>query len=156
MKNTATHLSFSVSNIEETISFYSKLLKTEPRKVKRNYAKFELAEPAMVISFLQSQTELNMDWTTTGTHFGIRVSTSEEVKERFTELQAAGIPLLSEQDVACCYALQDKFWANDPDGIRWEIYSFLEDSDDFSKPAENDVDACCAADTRTDKSLACC
>jgi catechol-2,3-dioxygenase len=156
MKNSATHLSFSVSNIEETISFYSKLFKSPPTKVKRNYAKFELEEPSMVLSFLQSQSDLNLDWTKSGTHFGIRVSTSKEVKDRFKELQTSGIPLQSETDVACCYALQDKFWAIDPDGIRWELYAFLEDSDQFTKPKKENREACCAADTRVDKSLACC
>ena len=24
--------------------------------------------------------------------------------------------------VTCCYAVQDKFWATDPDGHRWEVF----------------------------------
>ena len=104
-----------------------------PSKVERNYAKFELEEPAMVLSFLQSQTGKNVEWATSGSHFGIRVPTSKEVDERFIDLRASGITLLRERYVACCYALQDKFWANDPDGIRWEVYAFLEDSDHLEK-----------------------
>jgi hypothetical protein len=26
----------------------------------------------------------------------------------------------------CCYALQDKVWAYDPDGVAWEYYTVLE------------------------------
>ena len=156
MKNTATHLGFTVSNIEETISFYTKLLRTEPSKVKRNYAKFELEEPAMVLSFLQSQTGKNVDWPNSGAHFGIRVSSSAEVDERFAELRASGIPLLGETDVACCYALQDKFWANDPDGIRWEIYAFLEDSEHNEKKDQPSQTDCCTEESKADMAVPCC
>lgn len=156
MENSATHLSFSVSNIEKTISFYTKLLKKEPSKIKRNYAKFELDDPSMVISFLQSQGNEQINWAGSGAHFGIRVKSSEEVEERFDHLRESGIPLLSERAVECCYALQDKFWANDPDGIRWEIYAFIEDSDQFSKPDSTNGESCCTADSMADKSMACC
>jgi hypothetical protein len=29
--------------------------------------------------------------------------------------------------VACCYAVQDKVWVNDPDGEPWEVYAVLDD-----------------------------
>jgi len=152
MEKSATHLSFTVSNLDQTISFYSKLFQTKPSKVKKNYAKFELEDPAMVISFLQSGiTSKNVEWGISGAHFGIRVNSTEEVNQRYDYLRAQGIPVLEEADVACCYAVQDKFWANDPDGIRWEIYTFKEDSESFkqkdsqccSNPKEGELASCC-------------
>lgn len=51
---------------------------------------------------------------------------------------------LEEIGTACCYALQDKFWAADPDGHQWEVYYFHEDVE-FNDPhyALEDAKACC-------------
>ena len=31
--------------------------------------------------------------------------------------------------VDCCYALQDKTWARDPDGNEWEVFAVLENTE---------------------------
>jgi hypothetical protein len=43
-----------------------------------------------------------------------------------------------------CYAVQDKFWATDPDGHQWEVYYFHEDAE-FNDPRYelSDTSACC-------------
>ena len=35
----------------------------------------------------------------------------------------------TEDNVACCYAVQDKVWVDDPDGAPWEVYTVLSDND---------------------------
>ena len=30
--------------------------------------------------------------------------------------------------MTCCYAVQDKVWAVDPDGNKWEVYVVLDDN----------------------------
>ena len=40
-----THISLNVSNIQESIEFYSKMLGISPFKVKSDYAKFDVANP---------------------------------------------------------------------------------------------------------------
>ena len=49
-----------------------------------------------------------------------------------------------EIGTACCYAVQDKFWVTDPDGVQWEVYYFHEDVE-FNDPkyAMEDASACC-------------
>ena len=42
-------------------------------------------------------------------------------------LTAAGLATFDEGDTVCCYARQDKLWATDPDGNRWEVYVLLDD-----------------------------
>jgi hypothetical protein len=44
-----------------------------------------------------------------------------------------------EDEVSCCYAVQDKVWVDSPDGSPWEIYTVLADSDADSD-ADVDVD----------------
>jgi hypothetical protein len=39
---------------------------------------------------------------------------------------AEGLEAEPEPGVPCCYALQDKVWAHDPDGLAWEYYTVLE------------------------------
>ena len=57
-----------------------------------------------------------------------------------------------EIGTACCYAVQDKFWVNDPDGIQWEIYFFHEDVS-FNDPhyEVQDASACCMPHQATEK-----
>src|SRR6266567_3783856 len=38
-----------------------------------------------------------------------------------------GLPTATEDEVACCYAVQDKVWVDAPDGEPWEIYTVLDD-----------------------------
>jgi hypothetical protein len=42
-----------------------------------------------------------------------------EAKSRF---EAVGLATFSEEDTACCYAVQDKVWVEDPDGNSWEVF----------------------------------
>lgn len=124
MKQQKFHLSLFVSDTEKTVSFYTRLFGTEPSKVKADYVKFELADPALVITFLQAPDKVQSHFG----HLGFLVNSTEEVEARKDALKTSGIEIgLEEQEVACCYAKQDKFWVNDPDGYEWEVYHFIED-----------------------------
>src|SRR5262245_26290032 len=120
------HASLNVSDLQRSIAFYRVLLGTEPAKVRSDYAKFELAEPPLVLS-------LNPTRPGSGGHLnhaGLRMRTAEELVEVQQRLEAAGMPTVREDGVECCYARQTKFWISDPDGALWEIYVFHEDTDD--------------------------
>jgi catechol 2,3-dioxygenase-like lactoylglutathione lyase family enzyme len=120
------HASLNVSDLDRSVAFYRVLFGLEPAKVKSNYAKFELAEPPLVLSLIPGRPvnggHLN--------HAGLRVRTSEELVEIQHRLEAAGVTTRREDGVACCYARQTKFWVTDPDRALWEIYVFHEDLDD--------------------------
>jgi hypothetical protein len=55
-----------------------------------------------------------------------------------------GIVSKEEIGTSCCYAVQDKFWATDPDGHQWEVYYFHEDAE-FNDPHYelSNTSACC-------------
>ena len=42
-------------------------------------------------------------------------------------MAADGLATATEDEVACCYAVQDKVWVDAPDGEPWEIYTVLSD-----------------------------
>src|SRR5262245_47123118 len=120
------HASLNVSDLNRSIAFYRVLLGTEPAKTRADYAKFELAEPPLVLSLIPGRPgaggHLN--------HVGLRVRNAEELVEIQRRLEAAGLHTEREEGVECCYALQTKFWVTDPDRALWEVYVFHEDIDD--------------------------
>jgi catechol 2,3-dioxygenase-like lactoylglutathione lyase family enzyme len=125
------HASLHVSDLDRAIAFYRVLLGVEPAKVKADYAKFDLAEPPLVLSLIPGRSgsggPLN--------HAGLRVRNAEELVEIQRRLEAAGMPTRREDGVECCYARQTKFWITDPDGTLWEIYVFHDDIDEHGKAA---------------------
>src|SRR5262245_1688545 len=96
------HASLNVSNLDRSIAFYRALLGVEPGKVRADYAKFELAEPALVLSLVPGRPggggALN--------HAGLRVRTAAELVAVQQRLEAAGMPTRREDGVECCYAKQ--------------------------------------------------
>lgn len=124
MNSQKFHFSLYVSDTEETVKFYSKLFGHEPVKVKADYAKFELEDPALVVSFIQAPEKVRKDFG----HMGFMVRSTDQVEQRKTALKSLNVDIaLEEQEVACCYAKQDKFWVNDPDGYEWEVYHLIND-----------------------------
>lgn len=118
------HISLNVSDLSRSIAFYRALFGIEPAKSYPDYAKFEVEEPPVVLSLApgpRPETGGNLN------HVGLRVRTSDELVDIQRRMEAAGVQTRREDGVACCYALQTKFWAHDPDNAMWEIYVLHED-----------------------------
>src|SRR5579871_5710578 len=119
------HMSLNVNDLAKAIAFYRVLFDREPAKRYSDYAKFELDEPALVLS-LEPQSHgrggsLN--------HLGFRVNNAASLIAVQRRLEEAGISTTREEGVACCYAKQTKFWVSDPDGNNWEMYVLEEDTE---------------------------
>jgi len=144
-------LALNVADIDEAVAFYSKLFGTEPAKVRAGYANFAIAEPPLKLVLIEDATQ------TPGSlnHLGVEVETTEEVVAAKDRLIAAGLATVVEDEVACCYAVQDKVWVDGPGGEPWEFYTVLADAE---MPAgqlrtnEPSGAACCA--TRPDLAVA--
>ena len=118
------HMSLPTTNIEATTKFYSTLFGAEPVKVKSDYVKFDPAQPALNISFVQTD-EIKHN----SQHLGFQVADHDTLDALYKRLQDAGLVTQEKEAGICCYARQDKFWVTDPDGFKWELYVLLEDSD---------------------------
>ena len=114
------HISLNTSDLDRSIAFYRVLLGAEPAKVREDYAKFELAEPPLVLSLIPGGIGGNVN------HAGLRVRTADELVDIQRRLETAGIVSQREEGVECCYARQTKFWVADPDRMLWEVYIFHE------------------------------
>jgi len=120
-------LALNVSNLDESIAFYSKLFGTEPAKIRPGYANFAIADPPLKLVLLEHSGPGG-----TLNHLGVEVSAAEVVDAEQARLAGAGLVSVDARDTTCCYARQDKFWVQGaPDGESWEIYTVLADSQTF-------------------------
>lgn len=133
-------LALNVDNLEESISFYSKLFDTAPAKVKPGYANFAVAEPPLKLILMENPGQggsIN--------HLGVEVATIDAVDSEQTRLSGEGFASVDERGTTCCYAKQDKFWVQGaPNGERWEVYTVLADSETFSA-VQAEAMTCCGA-----------
>ena len=134
------HVAVNCSDLEKSLAFYRSFFNAEPTKVKDNYAKFELDNPALHFSLnvrpFEKHGVLN--------HLGFQVDNTEEVLAMGERLRQADLLLIDEMNTTCCYAVQDKVWVYDPDGNAWEIFYTKEDSEFESAGETKDLSLCCA------------
>ena len=147
IKTLKPHISLNVKNVEASVEFYEKLFGIEPLKfIKGNtithsivreqtgeesekprfgYAKFDVENPPL--NFVLNEVPYSAGGTLS--HLGIQVASTDDVlttRERWIE---SGLMTVDEMQVNCCYALQDKTWARDPDGNEWEVFVVLENTE---------------------------
>jgi catechol 2,3-dioxygenase-like lactoylglutathione lyase family enzyme len=147
-------LALRVADLEGSIAFYSRLFGAEPAKRRPGYANFAIAEPPLKLVLIAGTAgePTRMD------HLGVEVETAGEVTAAATRLAAAGLATATEEDTACCYAVQDKVWVTGPGNEPWEVYVVKGDADVLDKAAGS---ACCApaadaAGTAPSAAAACC
>ena len=123
-------LALNVKNLDAAVEFYSKLFDTPVHKRKPGYANFAIEEPPLKLVLFEdpaADERLN--------HLGVEVFEDRDVHAATDRLKAAGLVESVEDEQTCCYATQNKVWALDPQGMRWEFYRILEDSESFSGSA---------------------
>ena len=142
-------LALNVTDLEAAIGFYSKLFGTAPAKVRPGYANFAVADPPLKLVLIEGQGNGG-----TLNHLGVEVGSTEEVGAAQRRLADEGLATAVEDQVTCCYAVQDKVWVDGPDREPWEIYTVLADAE---MPAGQlraaEPGACCDA---TPAAEACC
>jgi hypothetical protein len=147
------HVSLYVSDINNSINFYSNFFGQAPTKVKPKYAKYILENPSLIISFVENKDRVQSNFG----HLGFQVETLEQLDVKLSEAKQKNLVTKEEIGTNCCYAKQDKFWVNDPDGTQWEVYYFHADAE-FNDPHYDmkKSDACCTVSTESTKSTCGC
>lgn len=116
-------LALRVSDLEAAVGFYGTLFGAEPAKRREGYANFAIENPPLKLVLIEGDGGGTID------HLGIEVASSPQVDEAANRLADAGLLTTTEEDVACCYARQDKVWVHGPDGEPWEVYTVLADAE---------------------------
>jgi catechol 2,3-dioxygenase-like lactoylglutathione lyase family enzyme len=145
-------LALNVSDLDAAIAFYSKLFDATPAKIRPGYANFAIAEPPLKLVLIEGEGDggsLN--------HLCVEVESTDLVAAATARLTTEGLTCATEDEVACCYAVQDKVWVDAPDGEPWEIYTVLADSPTFEGVGD-DRASCCGSDGAVvgDGAAACC
>ncbi len=123
MTRNTFHVALYVKDLDAAVARYRKLLGQEPAKVRHDYAKFEIADPPVILS-------LNTGGVPgTVSHLGIRYPGTGDVASELVRVKQEQLELLEQQGTTCCYAKADKFWVRDGDGMPWEMYALLADAD---------------------------
>jgi lactoylglutathione lyase len=134
-------LALNVPDIDAAVDFYSKMFATEPAKRRPGYANFAIADPPLkLVLFEKADADARLN------HLGVEVMSTDEVSAHQARLTGEGLAPVDESGT-CCFAKQDKVWVDGPDGA-WEIYTVLEDTDDFgaaSAHVEGEDALCCAS-----------
>jgi len=133
------HLHISVDDLTRNIDFYSTLFGTAPSVVRDDYAKWMLDDPSVNFAISTRGGKRGLD------HVGIQTDTEEELAVIEARLHEAGLAGTAQKGATCCYAVSNKYWTLDPQGIAWESFHSLASAPTFSggEPLEQSTGGCC-------------
>jgi len=137
-------LALNVNDLDEAIAFYSRMFGAPVHKRRPGYANFAIDEPPLkLVLFEKPGADERIN------HLGVEVFDESDVAAAAERLQAAGIEHLIETQTQCCHATQNKVWAVEPQGLRWEWYRITDDTGALFPASGPPVDkrrreACCA------------
>lgn len=111
------HVHVNVVDLDKSVGFYSELFGVAPAVRHHDYAKWMIDDPLLNFAISTGQTD------TVGiAHLGLQASDKDALAAIGSRLNAADAVTLAEANTTCCYAQSDKFWAEDPQGVRWETF----------------------------------
>ncbi|MGV2291830.1 ArsI/CadI family heavy metal resistance metalloenzyme [Trinickia sp. YCB016] len=149
------HVHVAVTDLTESIRFYSALFAAQPTVVKSDYAKWMLDDPRINFAISQRGATPGVD------HLGVQVENEAELAEMHDRLNGAALPVDAQIGAACCYVNSNKYWTVDPQGLAWESYHSLSDIPTFggshhaqTSAPPSEVAARCAPSSG--KSSSCC
>jgi catechol 2,3-dioxygenase-like lactoylglutathione lyase family enzyme len=138
------HVHVAVKDLDASIRFYSQLFAAEPAVRKSDYAKWMLEDPRVNFAISCRGGSPGVQ------HLGIQVENRAELKEVYGRLHRAEEPVIEEGETTCCYALSEKSWIGDPQGIQWETFlttgeSAIYGTDEIRPKHEEETAAACCA-----------
>jgi len=136
---TRVHISLPVTDVEASARFYEKLFGQGPTKRKLDYANFRLDRPALHLSLVQTSAPP----TQPGAHYGVELFEDADLTAWRERVESAQIPMETEENVTCCYAVADKVWVADPEGNSWEFWVRHAEAEQMSEPATATTESCC-------------
>jgi len=140
------HVHVNVTELDRSITFYSQLFGAGPTVIKPDYAKWMLDDPRINFAISRRDRAAGVD------HLGIQADDGAALEAIGARLKAADAVSLAEVGTTCCYAHSDKYWTEDPQGLRWETFHTHGEATAYYAPAsaappskatENRAAACC-------------
>jgi len=136
---TRVHVNIHVRDLDKSVAFYETLFGTEASKTREDYANFRLDTPALHLALVHDPEHTP---SRTDQHFGVELFEDAELDGWRERVEAAGLAARIEQEVTCCYAVANKFWAQDPDGNEWEFWVRHAEAEAMSDKPEGSSECC--------------
>ena len=114
------HVHVSVTDLPQSVRFYSALFAAQPTVLKDDYAKWMLDDPRVNFAISNRGAKSGLD------HLGIQAENGAELEEIGSRLAQADVSVLPQKAASCCYAKSDKYWTLDPQGVAWESFHTLD------------------------------
>ena len=130
-------LALNVRDIDEAVSYYSKLFNSQPHKRRDGYANFAIDNPPLKLVLIE-----NLGTDDRINHLGVEVDPSEDLSKVMKRLKHDGIADEIEEQTTCCFATQDKVWSTEPQGLHWEWYKITDDKPNEVNFSKSNI--CCA------------
>jgi hypothetical protein len=78
-------------------------------------------------------------------HLGLQADSADELAEIRGKFEAAERGAVTDEpDAHCCYAVSDKHWVRDPQGIAWEAFHSLGSIPIYEGACATSTNGCCA------------
>lgn len=126
-------LALNVSDLDESIDFYTKMFDTKPLKVRAGYANFAIEHPPLKLVLFEGGEPGSIN------HLGVETETADQVAAAEARLSAIGLDTTGVDDTLCCFAEKTETWVDGPDGARWEWYVKTGDADVMERAVVNET-----------------
>ena len=133
------HCALNTNRFKASVDFYAKLFGRHPTKLEDGYAKFSCDDPSVNLTLNKVSIPIHQDAIN---HLGIEVEDAKAVMVAKDRLEQLGLATKLEEDIDCCYAIQDKIWVTDPNGHSWEFF-FVKDEGSIGNEQSKE---CCPTD----------
>jgi len=156
------HVHVNVSSLDASVAFYTRLFGAAPSVIKPDYAKWMIDDPRVNFAISQRERGAGVD------HLGIETEDDAALEQIGARLKAADAVRLTEVGTTCCYAHSDKYWTEDPQGLRWETFHTHGEATTYYAPEAVARDAtvdttlapavssCCTPAAKPAEAVACC
>jgi catechol 2,3-dioxygenase-like lactoylglutathione lyase family enzyme len=121
------HIGVVVEDVTASLRFYETLFGAAPSFTGEGYARWMLDDPRVNFVISTRGDALGVG------HLGIQVESGEELAEVTGRLKGAGHDLLEQAGSTCGFAIQNKAWTSDPQGVFWEAFHTLELNDRYGE-----------------------
>jgi len=119
-------LSLNVDDVDSSVEFYTKLFGVGPAKHRDGYANFVLEDPPFKLVVIESEGEPGSI-----NHVGIEYECGADVAKHTERIASLDLPVKVDDPHTCCFATQEKAWTLDSDGVPWELYTVVNDTEHF-------------------------
>ncbi len=118
-------LAINVTDLDESMDFYTKMFDTAPQKVRPGYANFTIENPPLKFILFEGPEGGTIN------HLGVEVETATDVVAAESRLRESGLTTTGIDETECCYAEKTETWLDGPDATRWEWYVKKGDVEQF-------------------------